>query len=356
MIDTSCLLRYLIRPGKAIKELIEVWFLEDRIRLVTSPELLGELESVLSRNRIRELIHPDEGAALLDAIRYKAEILPPLGDIPSYSRDPKDDKFVACAIAGRVADLITVDRDLLELSTVGSVKVVHPHVFIAPLVKPGSRVDHRALYLVSKSTIDAMGKGAKMTGIESGGKGQLSSQQEQKVLARTAQLLACDGDYGPLDAEQAARRLTWWDHNKDRLRLSGPLPRQAYTLFLIMYLGLEPDEVPVVYEDDFKITWRSFNFCPTLEACQRLGLDSREVCRAGTERSVQELISRLDPRLRFSRNYADGIRPYAPYCEESIDLIPYRASGQMNHEHENLSFIRLLTLTEVVGNLTMPGR
>jgi hypothetical protein len=58
-----------------------------------------------------------------------------------------------------------------------------------------------------------------------------------------------------------------------------------------------------------------------LEACVRLGLDTRQVCREGTEESVQHLIVRLDPRLRFSRNYVDGIRPYAPYCEERIELV-----------------------------------
>jgi hypothetical protein len=164
-----------------------------------------------------------------------------------------------------------------------------------------------------------------MTEAEPAGGGEIAGQRERRVLARMAQLLACQGDYAQLDAEQAARRLAWWDANQDRLRFSGPLPRQAYTLFLITYLGLEPDEVPVVHEDRLKITWRSFNFCPTLEACQRLGLDTREVCRAGTEKSVQKLIACLDPQLRFLRNYTDGIRPYAPYCEESIDLMPLEA-------------------------------
>jgi tRNA(adenine34) deaminase len=137
-----------------------------------------------------------------------------------------------------------------------------------------------------------------------------------------AQLLACDGDYSQIHAEQAARRLAWWETNKDRLTLSGPLPRQAYTLFLLCYLGLDPREVPVVYEDQRKITWRwrSYNLCSLLEACVRLGLDTREVCRHGSEESVQVLIARLNSRLRFSRNYVDGIRPYADYCEETIEL------------------------------------
>ena len=76
----------------------------------------------------------------------------------------------------------------------------------------------------------------------------------------------------------------------------------------------------VEYEDERRIVWRSTNFCPTLEACWRLGLDTRVVCRTATERSVEALIRRLDDRLRFSRNYETGMRPYAEYCEEEIWL------------------------------------
>lgn len=148
----------------------------------------------------------------------------------------------------------------------------------------------------------------------------MTASCEERIQASIAQLRASNGDYSQIHAEQAAKRLAWWDTNKDRLSLSGTLPRQAYTLFLLCYLGLDPGEVPVVYEDERKITWRSYNFCSLLEACVRLGLDTREVCRQGAEASVQELIAQLDPRLRFSRNYVDGIRPYAEYCEEMIEL------------------------------------
>ena len=147
-----------------------------------------------------------------------------------------------------------------------------------------------------------------------------AGRREQEIRRAMARLLACDGDYRQLHAELAAKRLAWWEAHRQELALSGPLPRQAYALFLLDYLRLDPAEVPIVYEDERRIVWRSFNFCPTLAACERLGLDTREVCRLGTEGSVQELIARLDPRLRFSRNYLDGIRPYAAYCEETIEL------------------------------------
>jgi tRNA(adenine34) deaminase len=149
----------------------------------------------------------------------------------------------------------------------------------------------------------------------------MDDAQEQRVRERVAQLQACRGDYHALDEEQAGKRLAWWAAHREMLALNGPLPRQAYTLFLLRYLRLDAAEVSVVYEDERRIVWRSLNFCPTLAACVQLGLDTRTVCRAGTEGSVQVLIACLDPRLRFTRDYVDGIRPYAPYCEESIQLV-----------------------------------
>ena len=99
VIDTSVLIRYLIKPSTAIKELVELRWLDDEIQMVSCPELLAELENVLRRDYIQEFIRPQEGQVLLDAIALKAETLPSLDPIPSYTRDPKDDKFVACALA-----------------------------------------------------------------------------------------------------------------------------------------------------------------------------------------------------------------------------------------------------------------
>jgi tRNA(adenine34) deaminase len=143
---------------------------------------------------------------------------------------------------------------------------------------------------------------------------------ERRVEGTVEQLRACAGDYRRIHEELDRKRQAWWEAKGATLHLEGPLPRQAYTMFLLEHLGLDPEEVPVVYEDERTIVWRSFNFCSMLGACINLGLDTRQVCREGTEKSVQRLIERLDPRLRFSRNYRDGIRPYAPYCEERIDL------------------------------------
>jgi len=130
VMDTSALIRYLVRPGAAIKELIEVLWLGDRIEMVTCPELLTELEGVLKRDYILALIQPAEALVLLDAIRRKAEFLPSLGTMPPYTRDRKDDKFVACAVAGSVDCVITVDKDLLDLETLVGIQLLAPYRFL----------------------------------------------------------------------------------------------------------------------------------------------------------------------------------------------------------------------------------
>jgi len=121
-----------------------------------------------------------------------------------------------------------------------------------------------------------------------------------------------------LEAEVAAKRQVWFDRRfAGRSPVRPATPRQAFELFCFDYLGLQPADVSVVTESACEIVWLSRNPCPTLDACQAGGFDTRAVCRGIYEKSTQALISRLDPRLRFFRDY-DEIRPHAPHCREGI--------------------------------------
>ncbi len=133
VIDTSVFIRYLIRPSAAIRTLIEELWLEDQVQVVTAPESLAELQGVLAEESIRRFIRPAEGQALLDSVLLKAEILPGLGPIPTFTCDPKDDKFVACALAGNAQAIITLDEDLLVLGSVGAAQILTPQTFVAGL-------------------------------------------------------------------------------------------------------------------------------------------------------------------------------------------------------------------------------
>jgi tRNA(Arg) A34 adenosine deaminase TadA len=131
------------------------------------------------------------------------------------------------------------------------------------------------------------------------------------------------GDFGAIERRRSERRLAWLTAHGHLPRKGGPLPatpvspRAAFELFFFAYMGRTPDEFPVIEESPDRIAWASKDPCPTLNACRTLGLDTREVCRAVSERPVQTFLSRLDPRLRFVRDYTT-IRPHAAHCREQI--------------------------------------
>jgi len=116
------------------------------------------------------------------------------------------------------------------------------------------------------------------------------------------------------------RRLEWFEKNKDNLHLKGTEVRRGFQLVVFEYMGIKPEEMPVIEETEKKITWRAYDFCPYYEAMKKLGLDSKIVCKYATEMPVQALLDLINPKLRFSRNY-EKIRPHTEYCEETIKLI-----------------------------------
>jgi tRNA(Arg) A34 adenosine deaminase TadA len=119
--------------------------------------------------------------------------------------------------------------------------------------------------------------------------------------------------------DSIARRLAWFDENKDRFTFSGDDPLENAYQLLLRRFNIDEKQAPVVERSANRLIFHSRNFCPTLEACQILGLDTRAICRRYNENSTEALIRQIDPRLRFKRNY-EKLRPYAAYCEEMILL------------------------------------
>ncbi len=140
------------------------------------------------------------------------------------------------------------------------------------------------------------------------------------VRDQIAMLRGADGDLLKRLADEKCRsRVQWFRETyRDTMIRSGSILDDAYRLFLTR-LGITAEEAPIVRRSKKSITIHSSNFCPTLEACTILRMDTRSVCLALTEDATTELLRELHPRLRFSRNY-DKIRPYAAYCEETITL------------------------------------
>jgi len=118
------------------------------------------------------------------------------------------------------------------------------------------------------------------------------------------------------------RRVEWFEKNEKRIRgrLKGTEVEKAYQL-LLMKLGITQEEAPIVEESNSKIVFHSMNLCPALDACEILGLDTRDVCKRHSEMATDGLIKKINSSLGFSRNY-QRLRPHTPYCEEVITIGP----------------------------------
>jgi tRNA(adenine34) deaminase len=116
------------------------------------------------------------------------------------------------------------------------------------------------------------------------------------------------------------KRTAWLYQNLPALERTGNPIDDAYRIFYETYLGVSaPDDGEIVERAPGRMVTRWWNQCPTLDVCQKLGLDTREVCQKAYHRPVQVFLSRIHPALRFDRNY-EALRPHTPYCEEILTL------------------------------------
>jgi tRNA(adenine34) deaminase len=144
-----------------------------------------------------------------------------------------------------------------------------------------------------------------------------SVQRNQEVRAEVTRLRgASDDQLRAYDKERETRRIAWYHQTQNAARPEADPLERAYRV-LLQKLGVQEDQAPIVQMDGKAIIFHSKNFCPTLEACKILGLDTRRVCRLYNEKSTDALVRQVDPRLTFSRNH-ERLRPYSEYCEESI--------------------------------------
>lgn len=131
VVDTSTLVSYVLTRSSLLSRMIDSWR-SGAFVLVTSPETLAELKDVLNRPVIK-----DRTAGTLDemvaGIERFSETVPGLVEVSGGCRDPKDDKFLACAFEGRADYLVSSDADLLDMRWYRATAIVNPGQFLLVL-------------------------------------------------------------------------------------------------------------------------------------------------------------------------------------------------------------------------------
>jgi putative PIN family toxin of toxin-antitoxin system len=131
VIDTSSLVSYALTQGELMRRVVAHWR-DGAFTVLSSPATRAELAAVLARPAIRQLATAplDE---LVRGLERFSEHVPGVLDLSGACRDPKDDKFLACAIEGRAHYLVSSDYELLDMHRYRRVAIVNPGQFLLAL-------------------------------------------------------------------------------------------------------------------------------------------------------------------------------------------------------------------------------
>jgi len=131
VLDTNVLVSALINPHGKPAQIINYVF-ENKLRLFTSPSIIEEMERVLSypklmkrhgleKEELREFVSDLLSIMLLIEEEKTTEVI---------MEGPSDNKYLSCAINGKVDFIISGDIHLLNLGEYEGIQIVTPTRFL----------------------------------------------------------------------------------------------------------------------------------------------------------------------------------------------------------------------------------
>ena len=107
--------------------ILEAWR-DGRFHLVISQEILDEYK------RVGQILSSQFPAIdlwpIIELVSVEAKIYPSHTLPEPISDDPDDDKFIACAIAGKCKLIVSGDKHLLEVSGFKGIDIITPREFV----------------------------------------------------------------------------------------------------------------------------------------------------------------------------------------------------------------------------------
>lgn len=108
----------------ALRELADAWLLERRFTVLSSEQVLDELERALSRPFFAKRISSEDRTAYVDLVRRETISVAPRTKLRGIASDPNDDAVLAAALDGGARYLVTDDRALRDLGSFRDVEIV----------------------------------------------------------------------------------------------------------------------------------------------------------------------------------------------------------------------------------------
>jgi putative PIN family toxin of toxin-antitoxin system len=108
-------------------EILEAWR-DRRVTIVASAEILDEYRRV--GEKLSEKFSGVDLEPFLALLAVEAEVILAPGLSERVCEDPDDDKFLACALAGRCGIVVSGDKQLRKTSGYRGIEVLSPRAFV----------------------------------------------------------------------------------------------------------------------------------------------------------------------------------------------------------------------------------
>jgi putative PIN family toxin of toxin-antitoxin system len=140
VLDANVFVSAYLRPEGTPGQLVERFLRDAAFELVLSPGVAAETLHSLAYPKIRKAARSRTDSELwFEDIFVLAEMVPGEHEVARVSADPDDDKYVAAAIEGRAAFVVSGDPHLLDIGEHQGVRFVTPRAFLDLLAGRGGR-------------------------------------------------------------------------------------------------------------------------------------------------------------------------------------------------------------------------
>ena len=132
VVDTNTIISGILLPGSVPGRLLS--FLAERATLIFSPATRDELLRVIAREKFDRYVTFGARERAVTVLVRDSEIVIPRR-VFHVCRDPKDDKFIDAAHAGKADCLISGDDDLIALREFERVPILTAKRYLARIVR-----------------------------------------------------------------------------------------------------------------------------------------------------------------------------------------------------------------------------
>lgn len=127
VLDTNILVSGIFFPSGPPRQILLHWE-RGKLDLVILNEIFDEYSRTTEDIRVH---YPDTDIAkTLNLVLFNSEICEPEPLAQPVCKDLKDDKFIACAIAGKAKIIVSGDKHLLAVSGYQGVEIIRPKAFM----------------------------------------------------------------------------------------------------------------------------------------------------------------------------------------------------------------------------------